>query len=1725
MSDLKLAIKLTTEGGKIVVKDMQQIDAATEKVNQSLGATGKSGVVAQQGLQKASGGADALTGSLKSTIAQAVGIVGLGIAVNSLVRSIIDVGNITQGWDASMQAITGSQKLANQELEHSRDLAKRLGLDIKSTTDSYVQFTAATSGTALEGFKTTKVFDAVSEAMRVLNRSSDDTAGALKALEQMVSKGNVQAEELRGQLGERLPGAFNLAARAMGKTTQELNKMLDNGEVLAADLLPKLADVLTQKYGSGLAIALNSPAQSFRNLKTETFEFNEALSQVFFDDFASGAQTLADGLEAVSGHLPEILSLAELLVVIVGGHLAKAFIASGNGLIANTIASNAKLQSNIKLQASELVLAKSAQHKAIQEQLAAKRSLSMAKNTYLRSAAINNLAAANTKAIVSERALTVATNAHNTAMKKANITSRLLSGSMALVGGPVGVAMLAGYALYEMSTAMGETRTAAQQLEEDLGKTTKAIELMTRAELLSTQAMYNKVITEKKTAIEELKNLAKEQAEQANNTNGKNSSTAYGVQSWGTSEEAKTAAKELEVLKNALSDVEGALFDAGMEGIQWNERIVNGAELTTETVVGLSKDTQSLIDKLDPLMSLSRQYGEDMKGLHQAYSTGVITLSEYQKYIALLNVEYKKSTASKNTDLTANQKYITALSEQIHMLSATAKEKLLHANLSQLSEERTLAEIKAVQDLTDAQYEQLQVNAKKQDDSEYYQSVIDGASDISESWNTAGNVIVNTFGTIGEQLEKLAQQQESYASKQKKLAADKLKYADDPKQLGEIAKAENALAKQKDANAMSEISSYRAITDSAASMFSENSKGRKAMQAASDVFTAIELANSALRIGSYAIEAVAAAFAAPWPIGFASGAAMIAIMAGLGVAVSGSAGSAPTSAADRQESQGTGTVLGSDDKSASILNSYERIEELELDQYAELREMNTSLSDLNNNITYLATSFVSNFGKFDAESYSGELGKTSKYNSNGHFEKMGSEVLSVVDPLLSSTGFGDPLGGLVDSLIGSFNTTKTSLIDSGISIVSQTLGEIIDSGLVDAQQYFDIKTKKKSWWGLSSSTSYDTEYQDVDQQLQHEMALIFGDIGNSINAAINVLGFDVTKSLDDFVIDLPNISFKDLSGEEIQAQLEGIISSESDKMATYQVPALQKYQQVGEGLYETLIRLAQEQAVFNSVLEITGNTLSSIDASQTVEATQAIIGFAGGIENLQSAASDFFNGFYSEAEQFEFMQKQLNAQFAALGQELPTTADGFKNLISALDPLNEADQQLYAQLLLLSGQSAEYYDALQSTIEAEQELADARKSFNDDLTEQIAQMDFSPLEQSLYNLNSQYVEDLANAIELGADVQLLEVFYGKQRTAIIEEQLLSAQTTFDTAITAIGADLEKLIDSISNSRDGIAASIRDIKKQMGSFDEVAFINSNINGLYDGIGSGDISSQIDAVESLNDLIMQRYDLELEQQTQAQDVRTSLYEEELAQYDSLKSALESISSYSKGLSLSSYSPLSSSQRLSVASSGFSSDVSAAQNFDLTALENLGTSADAYLEEARQMFGSSSQFTAIFNSVQSSLNQIANLDANAPVQLSVDELYQKEALQLQTGAITELQSLGLLLDDLEAQANNQAAAETVVVTEQFNAQVALIETTNEISKAQLEKQTQQIVLAEKNIEVATAQLESQKQTTQQLTETVANQAKIIDVLNKQLDAQKSGNSNLDLTVAGLVSQQRQA
>jgi len=222
-----------------------------------------------------------------------------GLALMS--REIVKAGVAADSLNRSFDAIFGSQSAATMQMEYVNEIAKELGLSLTVLENDYKNISAAARDTALEGTGVRKIFRAVAEASAVLGLSADDTSGTLRALSQMISKGTVQAEELRGQLGERLPGAFQLAAKAMGVTTRQLGKMLEQGQVLASDLLPKLADVLTEQYGKAAVDAGDSARAAFENFNTAVLELKRTLAESGITDFfAELARTSTNVLNIIN---------------------------------------------------------------------------------------------------------------------------------------------------------------------------------------------------------------------------------------------------------------------------------------------------------------------------------------------------------------------------------------------------------------------------------------------------------------------------------------------------------------------------------------------------------------------------------------------------------------------------------------------------------------------------------------------------------------------------------------------------------------------------------------------------------------------------------------------------------------------------------------------------------------------------------------------------------------------------------------------------------------------------------------------------------------------------------------------------------------------------------------------------------------------------------------------------------------------------------------------------------------------------------------------------------------------------------------------------------------------------------------------------------------------------------------------------------------------------------
>ncbi|CAK1215166.1 tape measure protein [Escherichia coli] len=121
-----------------------------------------------------------------------------------------------------------------------RGLADKTGLNISEGLSSYAKFAAGAQG-SMSQEQTQELFGNATAMSRLMGLSNDELNGILKAFEQMASKGKIQAEELRGQLGDRMAGAFKLFAEALGMTATELDKAMKDGKILSSDTLPKVA--------------------------------------------------------------------------------------------------------------------------------------------------------------------------------------------------------------------------------------------------------------------------------------------------------------------------------------------------------------------------------------------------------------------------------------------------------------------------------------------------------------------------------------------------------------------------------------------------------------------------------------------------------------------------------------------------------------------------------------------------------------------------------------------------------------------------------------------------------------------------------------------------------------------------------------------------------------------------------------------------------------------------------------------------------------------------------------------------------------------------------------------------------------------------------------------------------------------------------------------------------------------------------------------------------------------------------------------------------------------------------------------------------------------------------------------------------------------------------------------------------------------------------------------
>lgn len=259
---------------------MQELARATTAYTQKVRELGRE-------MDTVPGKQTAIAQSVKSMSTSMLGLAGVGGGLYAVKQGLAEVITTSKEFEAigsRMEYAFGGMQGAGEQMDWVRGVAQELGLELKSAANGYAQLASATKNIGMSTEHTQQVFKGVAAAAAKMNLTTDETNGVLLALSQIAGKGKVSMEELRGQLGERLTPAMAIAAKSMGVTTAELEKMVESG-IAAEDFLPKFGAAMEEAFGGAESAnaALNRLKNQFDELMVKFGEsggINDAFNKV-----------------------------------------------------------------------------------------------------------------------------------------------------------------------------------------------------------------------------------------------------------------------------------------------------------------------------------------------------------------------------------------------------------------------------------------------------------------------------------------------------------------------------------------------------------------------------------------------------------------------------------------------------------------------------------------------------------------------------------------------------------------------------------------------------------------------------------------------------------------------------------------------------------------------------------------------------------------------------------------------------------------------------------------------------------------------------------------------------------------------------------------------------------------------------------------------------------------------------------------------------------------------------------------------------------------------------------------------------------------------------------------------------------------------------------------------------------------------------------------------------
>lgn len=1271
-------------------------------------------------MEQATGRSERALLSLGS-VAKIAGSALAGISIASLAKDILRVNIEFDNLRAQLLSVTGSSVMAAKAMADIQKIARDTPQSLQEITKSYMML----KNYGIE--PTTKVMQDLTNMTSKLGGDSDTLSGIVRALGQAYGKAKLQAQDTN-QLIERGVPVYSLLSQVTGKTTVEVLKMMEAGE-------------LTRPVIEKLIAAMGSSSVGASTAKMETLG---GKISILGDAWHNFEDVLLN--DKASGILGKIVS----------------------GMVASIDYLSAKFGSSISKQIADLEVSVAAAKKNIPENKSS-ASYAAANESYMQQQIMLDQLKRQKQLADAEAANTTKKIENDKAIQKSqDETIRLKELEIKRVK--------------EFGTAAQQENQALKEAKDTYGEVTASMKEQIH------QKYFHKDITAAQTKLTKEESATKKEAAQA----------------------SKDLAEAERYFNEQLNAQVSAAENAGK---------LFAAQQQTK-LAGIEAEKQSIIDKASIEYQHATSYADKARILNESQNaTNALLTKEKEIRDALTNQSAETidaKIAAAQAELDNADKYNLTLAEQLRLKTQISS---LQVDKAIIGETASQQDIKAKADAEKKANDDRLAAIKAIDDA---QTAANTASTAQmailtanlESAKEAATGLADAFGSVGSAVGGLGVALASYEKSQAAISdglqnqlfeIQKLNYGK-----GDQVKKDKAISEANQKQSQLQVKSYGDMAAAAQGFFKKGTAGYNALGVATKVFRAFEMAQSAIsmakeianigtKVSAYVTglftqtaantasvapnvaadglkasaagtEAVAKASAAPFPIGFASGAAMLAFMLAIGVAMAGSGSSAPQlTGADYQKQQSEkynetvgGTVLGSSEASKSIVNSLDIISANSTADLDYSKGMAESLQKLTYSIDNVTGSVAQqmNFGR-------NGIDLTGLSKTTGAFGSAGGGLSGI--GITAAVNMVLPIVGLI---MGAFTTvTKITkqFAGSGFKFMNELYENVAKNNTTSVQQYIDILVTetKSSFFGLSKSSRQwiTTSYKPIEERVKEAFTDTILGIGNSIIKTADLLGKNtayLTDQVNNFNIELGRIPMEktDYKGKgSLQRNTENAqINSDrlsaafqklSDQMAMLE-PQFLESQRINEGYYETLMRVSVAIATANSKLKAMG--VSSIEysditdkrgdiekqiivqslklsssyldvnemlgqlpgtADDIIEAfnglnniktglsdiglsgfklTQDMINVAGGITELSASINDFISSILSPEEQLKIKTARVSSSFESLGITMPNLGGNAQDSINtykyileqAAKNTTEAGNRAFVKLLALA---------------------------------------------------------------------------------------------------------------------------------------------------------------------------------------------------------------------------------------------------------------------------------------------------------------------------------------------------------------------------------------------------------------------------------------------------------